>query len=385
MERLLVVWCPELAGEEEDGRDARAFARACRAVSDFSPVVEAVRPGVCSLGARGPARYFGGELRLALRIATAVSEVEGAVPGENLGTVQVGIADGLFAAVLAARAAATGPLVVPAGGTPAFLAPWPVDVLDQPELADLLHRLGIRTLGGFARIPTRHVLARFGTQGVACHAVARGVQGELAGIRAPLRIRPNGNGNSDTTGTGDTAGDTAGDTVRQPGFWGAAAAAEARAERAATRAVELLHPEAVVVGRLQGGRGPGERARLIPWAGRRLQTAGPGPEPWPGRIPSPSPVVVYDRPLPAVLLDTAQSVVGVSASGVLSAPPARLSVAGERWTAVTGWAGPWPADERWWSGRARRRKARMQLVVDTGAAYLLVRERGGWWVEGAYD
>ena len=44
-------------------------------------------------------------------------------------------------------------MIVPPGGTPAFLAPWPVATLDRPELADLLVRLGIRTLGGFAALP----------------------------------------------------------------------------------------------------------------------------------------------------------------------------------------------------------------------------------------
>jgi len=46
--------------------------------------------------------------------------------------------------------------------------------------------------------------------------------------------------------------------------------------------------------------------------------------------------------------------------------------------------GPWPADERWWSVRGRRRQARMQ-VVTVHTAHLLTRERGGWWLEATYD
>ena len=378
MERLLVIWYPELTEEQEDGRGARAFAQALELVSTFSPAVEVVRPGMCALATRGPARYFGGEENLARQLVEVLTDPEHPMrkgPMEigpmGIGPVQIGIADGLFAAMVAARVATDGPQMVTAGATPAFLSRCPVDVLERPELADLLRRLGIRTLGEFAALPTRHVLARLGADAVACHVVARGVNGELDGLRAPRRTQPG------------QAADRA--RPRQPGFWGTAAAAEVRADAAAARAVALVHPEAVVVGRIQGGRGPAERARLVPWAGRRLEAAATGPEPWPGRIPSPSPVVVFDRPLPAVLLDAAGDVVGVSASGVLSAAPARLSVSGGRWTAITAWAGPWPADERWWSGRARRRKARMQLVTETGAAYLLVRERGGWWVEGAYD
>ena len=370
MERLLVIWCPELAEEQEDGRPARAFARVLGAAAAFSPVVQQVRPGVCAVPTRGPSRYFGGDERLAAGVTAALSEATRPEDGTEQ-PARVGVADGLFAALLAARAADDGPLVVAPGASAGFLAPWPVESLGRPELADLLRRLGIRTLGAFAALPRGHVLARLGAEGALCHAVARGDEGELPGIRAASRMRP-------ADGDGPAA-------FRQPGFWGGAAAAEARAEQAVARAVELLHPEAVVVGRLQGGRGPAERARLVPWAGRRLDGTGPGTEPWPGQIPSPAPVVVLDRPLPAVLVDARGDAVAVTADGLAGAAPARVSVSGGPWCAVRAWAGPWPADERWWSGRARRRRARMQLVTDTGRAYLLVRERGGWWVEGAYD
>ena len=70
----------------------------------YCPWVTTVRTGLCSLPARGPARYFGGEERLVRLVAEAAS---GATP------VEVGVADGLFAAVLAARSGA----IVPAGGT----------------------------------------------------------------------------------------------------------------------------------------------------------------------------------------------------------------------------------------------------------------------------
>jgi protein ImuB len=95
--------------------------------------------------------------------------------------------------------------------------------------------------------------------------------------------------------------------------------------------------------------------------------------------------VVLDRPLPAVLTDAAGHVVGVTAGGMATAPPARLSVDGGMWTEVTEWAGPWPADERWWSAGGRRRAARVQVVTAEGPAHLLARERGDWWLEGTYD
>jgi protein ImuB len=77
-------------------------------------------------------------------------------------------------------------VVVPVGETPAFLAPWPVTVLAGSveaafgreggggDLVDLLARLGLRTLGAFAELPSAAVLARFGPPGALAHRLARG-------------------------------------------------------------------------------------------------------------------------------------------------------------------------------------------------------------------
>jgi protein ImuB len=362
VERLLVVWCPELLEEGEHGREARAFRGVVGALGTFAARVDPVRPGVCAVPTRGPARYFGGDGALA-GLAT------GALSGR--GRAGVGIADGLFAAVLAARAAVDGePVIVPAGATPGFLARWPVTALDRPELADLLVRLGIRTLGGFAALPGREVLARFGTDVVVCQRVAAGTEGELPGFRLIL--------------PGARPGPPAAATTRQTGFWGDTADADNRASRAVAGVQELLHAEAAVRGRLQGGRGPAQRARLVPFTGPAADGEAPA-GPWPGQVPAPAPAVVLDRPLPAQLADEAGRAVGVTGGGMATAAPARLSVDGGPWTAVAGWAGPWPSDERWWSARGRRRQARMQVVTAGGRAHLLTRERGGWWLEATYD
>ena len=69
----MVVCCPGLAAS---GRAAaRLFEQVLTAVTEFCPRVEAVEPGVCAFGARGPARYFGGETELAGRIIAAVAEL----------------------------------------------------------------------------------------------------------------------------------------------------------------------------------------------------------------------------------------------------------------------------------------------------------------------
>ena len=78
--------------------------------------------------------------------------------------VLIGIADGAFAAEQATRRG----LVIPHGGSPQFLADLPVSTLDpsgNSPLIGLLRRLGLRTLGAFAELPARDVLARFGPEG----------------------------------------------------------------------------------------------------------------------------------------------------------------------------------------------------------------------------
>jgi protein ImuB len=193
--RIMVLCCPGL-------RTAREFDQVLTAVTAFCPAVEAVEPGMCAFGARGPARYFGGETALASRIIAAVAEL-----GIESG---VGAADGLFAAHLAARAASEAStarpvLVIPPGRTPEFLARQPVSVLAGPaaaagrggagqqaaagheagqDLAGLLSRLGLRTLGDLAALPADDVASRFGAAGETVHRLARGL-----GSR-PLAVRP---------------------------------------------------------------------------------------------------------------------------------------------------------------------------------------------------
>ncbi len=65
---------------------------------------------------------------------------------------------------------------MPAGGTQPFLAGQPVSVLDDADLAGLLARLGIRTLGDLAALPVDAVASRFGEAGEAAHRLARGIR-----------------------------------------------------------------------------------------------------------------------------------------------------------------------------------------------------------------
>lgn len=138
-------------------------------VESFTPRVELTRPGLCAFATLGPSRYFGGDEALAQRLRAAV-------PG-----ALVGIADGPFAAGLAARA----DIIVDPDASPGFLAPLPVSALERPEMVDLLHRLGIRTLGAFAVLAAADVLARFGTGGALAHRLASGLDERPLELRTP--------------------------------------------------------------------------------------------------------------------------------------------------------------------------------------------------------
>lgn len=165
--------CPDLVVLERDlAREARAFEPIAVAVEAFAPRLEITRPGSCAVPTRGPSRYFGGDDALAAAVRERVSE---ALDGRT--QCRIGIADGPFAAGLAARSGAavgTGAFVVAPGEAAAFLAPLPVTTLERPELVEVLVRLGLRTLGAFAALPGADVLGRFGTEGIEAHRLAAG-------------------------------------------------------------------------------------------------------------------------------------------------------------------------------------------------------------------
>lgn len=171
-------------------RDHRAFAPVVSLVEKKAPGVQLVRPGLCALRARGPARYYGGEAEAARVLIDALRE-------QGFDDVRAGIADGPFTAEQAATNA-TAPdapvFVVPAGGAAGFLAPLSVAVLDAGpsravddagDLVGLLARLGVQTLGGFAAMDADRVRERFGDRGVRLHALAAGRDSRPVEPRTP--------------------------------------------------------------------------------------------------------------------------------------------------------------------------------------------------------
>jgi protein ImuB len=122
-----------------------------------------------------------------------------------------------------------------------------------------------------------------------------------------------------------------------------------------------------------------------PRRGGRAARKAPVLPPWPGRIPKPAPALVLSQPMAAVVLDRDGAPVGVSARLELTGDPAGLLVDKAAPVEITGWAGPWPVEERWWAPGEGRRRARFQVVLADGRAVLLSLAAGHWAVEAIYD
>ena len=464
--------CPELVVlARNEAAEARVFEPVVAALESIAPGVEITRPGLAGIGMRGPSRYFGGETGVLHALTRGIAELHTLPAGVDVVT---GVADGAFAAEQAARAG----VVVPRGGSAAFLADLPIATLDPSgawPLVDLLRRLGLRTLGAFAALPARDVLTRFGPDGAWAQRQAGGRDDRPVSARRPpvefsveLALEPpvdrvdtvafsarasaeqfvadlgahglactclelqatteNGEetvrrwrhagvlGSADVidrirwqlegwrAGTGPYAPTGGISTVRlvpietvptgahQQALWGGSGIEDERAHRALARVQTLLGHGSVLTAVAEGGRGPNQRTRYVPWGDEQLPVHSPE-QPWPGRLPAPAPSVLLDPPRPVRVLDATGHPVTVTERGAVSHPPAALALHGEQPVPVTSWAGPWPVDERWWTDQAAVRVARFQIVDARGRAYLvsapmsgpIVGDSTGWLLEAVYD
>ena len=84
--------------------DRRAFHPVAEVVADSVPRIEVTAAGTLTFHTRGPARYFGGEAAMAERVLASVDEVLGDA-WRAAGPPGLGIADGRFAAQVAAQSA----------------------------------------------------------------------------------------------------------------------------------------------------------------------------------------------------------------------------------------------------------------------------------------
>lgn len=216
----------ELAEHDPD-LDARCFAPVAAALEDLAPRVEVLAPGCCVIATRGPSRYYGGDEALAELVHRTVAGVlagaSGTAGARGVGAsgtaVSVGIADGLFAAGLAGRAASVRTpsmpvLVVAAGSSASFLGTLPISTLAEAfsplagegagasntagprgvgasntarDFIDVLRRLGLRSLADVAALPVADLIGRFGPQGEWAHRLASGRDPRLSqpGVAQP--------------------------------------------------------------------------------------------------------------------------------------------------------------------------------------------------------
>ena len=448
--------------------DRRSFEPILDGIEELTPGAAVLRPGTCAIRARGPVRYYGGELPAARALLHFLATA--GVPD-----ARVGIADGPFAAEQAARRPVSAPgaepdrrvHIVEAGFSARFLAPLPVSSAVDTALATLLARLGVHTLGQFAALPALDVHRRFGAAAAQAHARAAGREREevIPRTRAPVFDRgldfepaldridqlafalravaedfvgtlreatlvctavtilvatedgaltertwrhPRWFTPSDLIdrvrwqlqGAGRASSGLAAAVSRvaltpdrvdavanhEDGLWGTGP--DERIHHALTRIQGLVGHDGVLTLSVGGGRLLADRQRWVPWGDEPLPDAAAGHDrPWPGSLPGLRPATVFTSREPVDLYSADGSPVAVTDRGVLTGSPVRFAPVAARSPGrqVNAWSGPWPVVERWWAADSSRQVQRLQIVDDTGQAWLLALDPTGWRAEARYD
>lgn len=149
------------------GEVSRAVMAIFRAVT---PEVEPLSLDEAFLDVAGARRRLGTPRSIAEQIRRDVREQQSI-------TCSVGVAPVKFVAKIASAACKPdGLLVVPRDGVLAFLHPLPVSALwgVGDKAAEVLARLGLRTVGDIAHVPEATLRRELGTAGSHLHALARG-------------------------------------------------------------------------------------------------------------------------------------------------------------------------------------------------------------------
>ncbi len=193
--------CPEVRLVVHDPIvEHRAFQPVADAVARFVPRLELGAAGELAFRTRGPSRYFGGDASMAATVLAAVDEALGELT-RAAGPPGLGVADGRFAARVAAQLGAAASPTMPGaaerrvcvtapGGSATALAGRSLRWLSEAgevdvELVELFARLGLRTLGELAALPEADVLARFGHPGAHAWHLAAGLDDRPHGAEDP--------------------------------------------------------------------------------------------------------------------------------------------------------------------------------------------------------
>jgi protein ImuB len=177
--REVTALCPEAIVLQPDPvRTAEVLEAVLTTLQRVSPAVEPAGERLF-LDLRGLKALYRADL------AVLEQAIRAAVP--PLLRPRIGVGGSKFAASVAARVAPpSGRQVVPAPETAAFLAPLPIAEL--PFDPDQLHRLellGLRTIGGLARLPFGAVQAELGPPGARAWRLANGRDDEPIAPRRP--------------------------------------------------------------------------------------------------------------------------------------------------------------------------------------------------------
>jgi nucleotidyltransferase/DNA polymerase involved in DNA repair len=148
----------------------RRFDEVLDFLEGFSPAVEAGEPGTAFLSLDG----------LSMDRESFADGLMASLHRQSGLMASLGIADGKFAAWVAAQTTRAGlAKIVPSGQEAAFLAP--IDVALLPCSRDTLRHLGLfglRTMGDLASLPLGAVQAQFGSEGRRIWELAQGIDGE---------------------------------------------------------------------------------------------------------------------------------------------------------------------------------------------------------------
>jgi len=416
------------------GAEAAAFELVAQTIEAVVPRMELAAPGLAYMPTAGAVRYYGTEEAL---VGKMVAAVEVVAPRGRFG-----LADGPFAARLAADNAVDGPLIV--GDTALFLAGLDVSTLGIDELVDTFRWLGVGTLGDLASLPRAAIASRFGPVGLEAHRIASGedrsveprritdeivaedffdpplddferaafaaraLAGRLLAAVAPIGAKPHRVEVEAESALGEMRSRTwrsahafseveLAERVRwQIRAWVESGGVPGGIVRIRLSPADLsdlgrqlrLDEDAAseddarrALSRAQGLIGPDAVLQAMPQGGRD-----PGERiHWYRWGEQPGALLDPEAPWPGRLPEPSPTLVPpeprrfeVEWEGGF---PVRVRL-GTRWEPVLGWAGPWRQTGRWWEGEPAA--DRYQIVTSAGAFLCEVRA-GKCWLVGVYD
>ena len=176
--RVATARCPEAATPARDrDHEHQRFAAVLDALCDLVPGVDIVDAGHVVLDIKGPAGYFGGENAVIDHLRNRI--LPGVVPA-GVSSPAVGVGSTMVtSAVAALRSHRCGHPVVEPNADPQWRATVELAELIatgdvDADAADVLARVGVRTLGDIATIGVSAMSDRFGAMGARLHRLAVG-------------------------------------------------------------------------------------------------------------------------------------------------------------------------------------------------------------------